>query len=214
MKKLLAEFLGTSFISMAVIGSAFMANSLSEDGLLKLLVNAIATTMALLVAISIFASISGAHFNPVVTISLALEKRINTSEVIPFIIAQISGALFGVLLANLMFQDSLIRISSVDRADPNNYLGELIATAVLVLLILISLAQGRAHAIAYLVPAWIGSAYFATISTSFANPAVTFARAFSDIGAGINLSSMGIFIIVQLLGGGLGVVTARFFSRK
>lgn len=214
MKKLLAEFLGTSFISMAVIGSAFMANSLSEDGLLKLLVNAIATTMALLVAISIFASISGAHFNPVVTISLALEKRINTSEVIPFIIAQISGALFGVLLANLMFQDSLIRISSVDRADPNKYLGELIATAVLVLLILISLAQERAHAIAYLVPAWIGSAYFATISTSFANPAVTFARAFSDIGAGINLSSMGIFIIVQLLGGGLGVVTARFFSRK
>lgn len=214
MKKLLAEFLGTSFISMAVIGSAFMANSLSEDGLLKLLVNAIATTMALLVAISIFASISGAHFNPVVTISLALEKRINTSEVIPFIIAQISGALFGVLLANLMFQDSLIRISSVDRADPNKYLGELIATAVLVLLILISLAQGRAHAIAYLVPAWIGSAYFATISASFANPAVTFARAFSDNGAGINLSSMGIFIIVQLLGGGLGVVTARFFSRK
>ncbi len=214
MKKLLAEFLGTAFISMAVIGSAFMANSLSEDGLLKLLVNAIATTMALFVAISIFASISGAHFNPVVTISLALEKRINKSEVIPFIIAQISGALFGVLLANLMFQDSLIRISSVDRADPNNYLGELIATAVLVLLILISLAQGRAHAIAYLVPAWIGSAYFATISASFANPAVTFARAFSDNGAGINLSSMGIFIIVQLLGGGLGVVTARFFSRK
>lgn len=214
MKRLVAEFLGTAVISMAVIGSSFMANSLSEDGLLKLLVNAIATTLALLVAISIFASISGAHFNPVVTISLAFEKQINKSEVFTYILAQLGGALFGVLLANLMFQDSLIRISSVDRADANNYLGELIATAVLVLIILMSLAQNRAHANAYLVPAWIGSAYFMTVSTSFANPAVTFARAFSDNGAGINLSSMGIFIFVQLIGGGLGVLAARFFSRK
>lgn len=199
---------------MAVIGSTFMATSLSDDSLVRLLINALATTLALFVAISVFASISGAYFNPVVTLVFAIEKKMNWSDVIPYILAQLSGGAFGVLLANLMFQGSILKVSAVDRADPKNYLGEIIATSVLVMLILISVAQNREHTIAYLVSAWIGSAYFTTVSTSFANPAVTFARTFSDNGAGINPQSMGIFIGVQLAGGILGLCLSRIFTQR
>lgn len=199
---------------MAVIGSAFMATSLSDDSLVRLLVNALATTLALFVAISVFASISGAHFNPVVTLVFAIENKNNWSDVILYILAQFSGGVFGVFLANLMFQGSVLKVAGMDRADLKNYLGEIIATSILVMLILISVTQNRAHTVAYLVPAWIGSAYFTTVSTSFANPAVTFARTFSDNGAGINPQSMGIFIAVQLAGGLLGLFLSRIFMQR
>lgn len=191
-----------------------MANDLSDDSLLQLLVNAIATSLTLLVVISILAPISGAHFNPVVTIALALEKKISWRLVPGYVVAQLSGGFVGVSLANLMFTNNLFELSSKDRALTANYLGELIATSVLVAIILMAIEQSRGNALAYLVPAWIGSAYFMTVSTSFANPAVTLARSFTDNFSGINPESAAIFIIVQLVGGGLGVLAARFFSRK
>jgi len=213
-RKWLSEVVGTALIVAAVVGSAFMANDLSDDSLLQLLVNAFATSLTLLVVISILAPISGAHFNPVVTIALALEKKISWRLVPGYVVAQLSGGFVGVSLANLMFTNNLFELSSKDRALTANYLGELIATSVLVAIILMAIEQSRVTALAYLVPAWIASAYFMTVSTSFANPAFTLARSFTDNFSGIDPESAAIFIFVQLIGGGLGVLAARFFSRK
>ena len=214
MKKWLAEALGTGLISLAVVGSAFMAISLSDDGLAQLLVNAIATVLALTLVIAIFAPISGAHFNPVVTLVLAIERKIASSEILSYISAQIVGGIFGVALANLMFESKLIVISSKTRAFGTHFLGELIATSILILVIMLTIHQQRTGVLHYLVPAWIGTAYFATVSTSFANPAVTISRVFTDNISGINPTSAFIFIGVQLLGGFLGLGIARALTKK
>ena len=214
MKIWLAEFLGTALITLAVVGSAFMAISLSDDGLVQLLVNAIATVLTLTLVIAIFAQISGAHFNPVVTLALAIERQIKSSEILSYISAQIIGGIFGVALANLMFESKLIVISSKSRAFGTHYLGELIATSILILVIMLTIYQQRTGALHYLVPAWIGTAYFATVSTSFANPAVTISRVFTDNFSGINPTSALLFVGVQLLGGFLGLGIAQVLSKR
>ena len=214
MKIWLAEFLGTALITLAVVGSAFMATNLSDDPLLQLLVNAIATVLTLTLVIAMFAPISGAHFNPIVTLILAFERKMKSSEILSYISAQIVGGIFGVALANLMFESKLIVISSKSRAFGTHYLGELIATSILILVIMLAIHQQRTGALHYLVPAWIGTAYFATVSTSFANPAVTISRIFTDNFSGINPTSALIFIGVQLVGGFLGLGIARALSKR
>ena len=214
MKRWLAEFFGTGLIVLAVVGSAFMATRLSDDELLQLLVNALVTVLILFLAISLFAPISGAHFNPVVTLVLALEGKVSWRSISTYFSAQFSGGFIGVLLANLMFADAMVEISTKNRSLTENYLGEIIATSVLVMIILVALAQDRSSTVAYLVPAWIGSAYFLTVSTSFANPAVTIARIFTSNFSGINITSAMIFIVCQLAGGLLGLGLARTLARK
>ena len=199
---------------MAVVGSASMATNLSDDALLQLLVNTIATVFVLVIAISIFSPISGAHFNPVVTLILALERKIKAREILPYLSSQVVGGIFGVLLANLMFEDTLISMSTKNRAIGSHYLGETIATLVLVLIILLAMNQQNTKALNYLVPAWIGSAYFATVSTSFANPAITLARTLTGNFSGINPTSALSFIVVQLVGGLCGLGIARILVRK
>ena len=214
MKRWNAEALGTALITMTVVGSAFMAANLTDDKALQLLINALATAMVLLVAIFLLTPVSGAHFNPVVTIIFLVTKKIKGNEAVSYISAQVIGGALGTILANLMFTNKAVVLSEINRASANNYLGELIATTILILIILLSIAQGRASAIPYLVPAWIGSAYFSTVSTSFANPAVTLARFLSANGSGINLSSALAFIAVQLIGGFFALALARVLANK
>jgi len=214
MKRWIAEALGTALITMTVVGSAFMAANLTDNKALQLLINALATAMVLLVAIFLLTPVSGAHFNPVVTIIFLLTKKIKGNEAVSYIAAQVLGGALGTILANLMFTSKAVVLSEINRASANNYLGELIATTILILIILLSIAQGRASAIPYLVPAWIGSAYFSTVSTSFANPAVTLARFLSANGSGINLSSALAFIAVQLIGGFFALALARVLANK
>lgn len=199
---------------MTVVGSAFMAANLTDNQSLHLLINAIATALVLYVAIYLFNPISGAHFNPVVTIIFAVTKKIKWKNSITYLSAQLIGGALGTIFANLMFARELIEISKINRSTSNNFLGELIATTILLLIILLTLEQGRGHAIPYLVPAWIGSAYFSTVSTSFANPAITIARSLSGNATGINLTSILPFIAVQLMGGFLALGLVRILANK
>ena len=188
-----------------VIGSGAMATNLSSDKGIELLINTVATVLALGILITLFAPISGAHFNPVVTLAELAKKRISIVASLGFVIVQVLGAVFGAIIANLMFKHPAIYMSQRVRSGGNLFLGEVIATAGLLMIIHIIGYQKRGYLAPILVAAWIGSAYFFTSSTSFANPAVTFGRAFSNTFAGIAMRSVPAFIYAQILGAALGV---------
>lgn len=206
MRRYFSEFLGTGLIALAVVGSGYMAASLSEDLLLQLLVNALATIFILGLSISLLAPIGGAHFNPVVTGTLALMNQFPKRDVLPYWIAQIIGGVSGTILANLMFTSSPIEISEKTRSSSLIFLGEIVATAILLLLILLLIKQGRTSVIPIAVSAWIGGAYFVTVSTSFANPAITIARTFTNNFTGIAPSSVALFIVAQIVGAALAAL--------
>jgi glycerol uptake facilitator-like aquaporin len=214
MRSYFSEFLGTGLIALAVVGSGYMAASLSEDLLLQLLVNALATIFILGLSISLLAPIGGAHFNPVVTGTLALMNQFPKRDVLPYWIAQIIGGIGGTILANLMFTSSPIEISTKLRGSSQIFLGEVIATAILLLLILLLIKQSRTSAIPIAVSAWIGGAYFVTVSTSFANPAITIARTFTNNFTGIAPSSVALFIVAQIVGAALGFLLAKGLTKK
>lgn len=205
MKKVFAEFLGTSLLVAIVVGSGIMATNLSQDIGVQLLINTISTVFGLAVLIQILGPISGANFNPVVTLIDVIQKRTNFLNLIQYGIAQIAGAITGAILANGMFSHSLIEISTKSRSGGNQYLGEIIATAGLILIINLLIHQEKMAVIPVIVASWIGSAYFFTSSTSFANPAVTIGRIFSDSFAGIAPGCVSKFIAAQLLGALIGL---------
>jgi glycerol uptake facilitator-like aquaporin len=208
MKKLLAEYLGTTFLVAIVVGSGIMATDLTKDVGLQLLINTIATVFGLAALILILAPISGAHFNPVVTLVDLIQGKNTVLLFIQYTIAQVLGAISGALLANAMFDHAIIEVATKVRTGSNLYLAEIVATAGLILVINLLVAQKNLTVIPAAVAAWIGSAYFFTSSTSFANPAVTIGRTFSDSFAGIAPSSAPAFIAAQILGAliGLGLV--------
>jgi glycerol uptake facilitator-like aquaporin len=189
-----------------------MATNLAADPAADLLINAVATGGALFVLISIFMSISGSHFNPVVTLVMLLQKSISSTLAIGYLVAQLFGAAAGAVLANLMFDNPAIELSAKLREGTNLYLGETIATFGLVLLILLLVAQQNQKLIPAAVSLWIVSAYFFTSSTSFANPAVAFGRSLSDTGSSIALASVPGFVAAQLLGGILAVIVFRILQ--
>ncbi len=191
-----------------------MADALAADATVGLLINALATGAVLFVLISLFAPVSGAQFNPIVTFVLLLKKAIGLGEAFVFVIAQVLGGFAGAVLANLMFTDSVLAVSSNQRAGLGIHLGEVVASFGLVLLILVLLQQHRSSLIPVAVPAWIIAGYFFTVSTSFANPAVTLGRAFSDTGSSIAWSSVPMFILMQFLGALLAMVTAYLLKPK
>lgn len=205
MKKLLGEFLGTLTLVAIVVGSGIMATSLSQDVGVQLLINTISTVFGLLVLIQIFAPISGAHFNPVVTMVDVIERRVSFLQFLQYTAVQILGAVSGAVLANAMFDHPLIETSTNLRAGGNLYLGEIVATAGLILIINLLIKQEKLMLIPAMVAAWIGSAYFFTSSTSFANPAVTIGRTLSDSFAGIAPSCAPRFIAAQILGALIGL---------
>lgn len=205
MKKLFSEFLGTLTLVAIVVGSGIMATSLSQDVGIQLLINTISTVFGLLVLIQIFAPISGAHFNPVVTMVDLIEGNVSFSQFIQYAVVQILGAVSGAALANAMYGLPMIEAATKLRSGGNLYLGEIVATAGLILIINLLVKQKKSMLIPAMVAAWIGSAYFFTSSTSFANPAVTIGRTLSDSFAGIAPSCAPRFIAAQILGALIGL---------
>ena len=206
-----AEVLGTGVLVAAVVGSGIMATDLTDDLALALLVNALSTVAALGVLIWALGPISGAHFNPAVTAVAWVRKEIRPSEGATYMVAQVAGAVLGVALANVMFDLPAWQASTNDRVALGALVGEVVATAGLLAVIGALTRTGRGHLGPILVPAWIGAAYFFTASTSFANPAVTIGRAFTDTFTGIAPASVAPFIAAQLVGAAVGALLTEFF---
>ncbi|GAA4571827.1 MIP/aquaporin family protein [Micromonospora coerulea] len=210
-RRLLAEFTGTALLVTAVVGSGIMATTLSPGDVgLQLLENSIATAFALAALILIFGPVSGAHFNPVVSAAdWFLGRRTGTGltgrDLSGYVAAQVAGAIGGSILANLMFDLTAVDFSAKDRIAGHLWLGEVVATTGLILLIFALARSGRAPVAPAAVGAYIGAAYWFTSSTSFANPAVTIGRAFSDTFAGIAPASVPGFVIAQLVGLAVGI---------
>lgn len=195
-----AEALGTGLLLAVVVGSGIMAERLAGGNLaLALLANAVATGCGLVALILMFAGVSGAHFNPVVSLALVIAGRLPPGQLGGYVVAQLLGGVLGVWTAHLMFAEPLLQWSSTARAGPALLWSEFVAAAGLVLLIL-SCLRHRAEAVPYAVAAYITAAYWFTASTSFANPAVTLARALSDTFAGIRPQDVPGFILAQVLG--------------
>jgi glycerol uptake facilitator-like aquaporin len=206
-RRALAEFLGTALLLVAVIGSGIAAERLSPgDTGLQLLENAAATAAALVAIILAVGSVSGAHLNPVVTLVDRLLGGLDTATTAVYVGAQVVGACVGAVVANLMFDLPAIDWSTTERSGGGLWLGELVATLGLVLVVFGTVRSGRTSAVPFAVGAYIGGAYFFTSSTSFANPAVTLARTLSDTFAGIDPSSVPAFVLPQVGGGILGLV--------
>jgi arsenate reductase len=212
LRRLAAEFLGSALLAAAVVGSGIAAERLSPNDVgLQLLENAFATALALPVLILLFIHISGAHFNPVVSLVDSAIGLRSWRDTVVYIPAQILGCIGGAVLANIMFGAAAVSWSTKDRLTAGTFLAEVVATAGLVLVIFALARTGRASVIPAAVGAYIGAAYFFTSSTSFANPAITVGRMFSDSFAGIAPSSSLGFIAAQLLGGGVGYLLVRYF---
>lgn len=213
-RRVLAEFLGTALLVMSVVGSGIMAQNLTNDVGLQLLANAIATGGALLGLITIFGPISGASFNPIVTIvGHFIDGGSKITTLISDVLAQFSGAVVGCVIANIMFAHPFIEKSMKIRTGGPTWFSEVVATVGLLLII-----WGGQHAkanVAALVAAWITGAYWFTSSTSIANPAVGFGRMFSDSFAGVAPASWPMFALMQIIGGlvGFGLITLLWPKR-
>lgn len=214
-RRLLAEGLGTALLVTVVVGSGIAAQRLSPDDVgIQLLENSTATVFGLGVLILVFGPVSGAHFNPVVSAAdWLLGRRTGTGlrgrDVAPYSVVQIVGGVAGAVLANVMYDLPAVQTSGNDRATWPILLAEVLATAGLVAVIFALVRSGRANLCAAAVGAYIGAAYWFTSSTSFANPAVTVGRVFSDTFAGIAPSSVAAFVGAQIVGAGLGVLVVR-----
>jgi arsenate reductase len=210
-RQALAEFVGTAMLLIAVIGSGIAAQTLSPtDPGLELLENATATGAALVAIILAVGPVSGAHLNPVVSAADALFAGLRPRALAAYVLAQTAGAIVGVIVANLMFSLPAVTLGTHVRGSPGLWLGEIVATFGLLLVIFGVTRSGRSAAAPFAVGAYITGAYFFTSSTSFANPAVTVARTLSDTFAGIAPSSVLPFVIAQLIGAALACTLARF----
>lgn len=209
-RQALAEFIGTALLVVAVVGSGIAASRLSPgDAGLQLFENAAATAAALVAIILAVGPVSGAHLNPAVTLAGVLWKGHTIAEGAVYIAAQIAGGVCGAVVANLMFGLSAFQISTKARNGSGLLLAEAVATFGLLLVIFGVVRSGREKAAPFAVGAYIGGAYFFTASTSFANPAVTIARMFSNTFAGIRPASVPGFVLLQLVGAGIAVAAIR-----
>jgi glycerol uptake facilitator-like aquaporin len=208
-----AEAVGTAFLLVSVVGSGIMGESLADgNAAIALLANSLATGAMLYVLIAVLGPLSGAHFNPAVTIAIWSMRDMNGARAITYMFAQIAGALVGVWLAHAMFDQPLLQVSQTARSSGGQWISEAMATFGLVGVILLSL-QHRPQAVAAIVGLYIGAAYWFTASTSFANPAVTFARAWTDTFAGITPMHVPIFIACQFAGALLALTALRHLRR-
>lgn len=208
-RQAMAEFAGTAFLLAAIVGSGIMAERLSTDPGLQLLQNAVATAGVLAAMILALGPVSGAHLNPVVTLADRVFGGLSSRQAVAYVLAQVSGGILGVVVANLMFGLPAITASTTSRSGPGLWLAETVATLGLLLVIFGLVRSGRTSAVAPAVGAYIAGAYYFTSSTSFANPAVTLARMGTDTFAGIAPASTPGFLLGQLAGTGLAVVAIR-----
>ena len=210
MRRLLAEGSGALLLAAAVIGSGIMAERLADGNTaVALLANTGATVAALAVLIAMFGPMTGAHFNPVITLVATAKRSLPVGEASAYIAVQVVGCCLGAILANVMFELPLLQFSSQARTGAAQWLSEVVATAGLVL---VAFTAPSVKEAAWRVPAWIGAAYWFTASTSFANPAITIGRTLTDTFTGIRpIDAVG-FILAQIAGGLLGLVATRVFQ--
>jgi glycerol uptake facilitator-like aquaporin len=201
------EFIGTMILAIAIVGSGHMAANLAQDGGVQLLINALATALGLAVVIKVGMKTSGAHFNPAVTLIMAILKKISNELAALYIAAQVLGAILGVGIANLIYDQIFLKQSTIIRDGSNLFFSELFATAVLVLIILTF--RKKDELIAIYVPIWIFGAILFTSSTSFANPAITIGRVFTNSFTGIALDSVLLFVVAQFIGALVGLIVAK-----
>ena len=208
-KIFLGEFIGSSFLVMVIVGSGIMAENLTNDNALRLTANTLATGAGLFVLITAFANISGAHFNPFVSLAMFLRKKITGKLLIIYIPAQILGCLLGVMLANVFFEHNILELSTKNRDGFHIFLSEIIATFGFIFIIFATLKDGKIT-IAASVASYIMAGYWFTSSTSFANPAVAIARTFTDSFTGINYMNTPTYILAEFL----GALIAVFLIKK
>lgn len=209
-RRLLAEALGSAFLAAVVIGSGIAAQQLSPGNVgLELFENAAATAVGLFAIILMFGAISGAHFNPIVSFVDAALGGLSWRDAAAYLPAQIAGCMAGAVVANLMFSRAALSISTKHRASGGHWLGEVVATLGLMLVIFALARTGRSRLAPAAVGAYIGGAYFFTSSTSFANPAIALGRMLSDTFAGIAPSSVPVYVSAEIVGGLLAVVLIR-----
>ena len=204
------EFFGTATLLIGVVGSSFMATNLTADKGLALLINAAVTAATLGIIIKVGASVSGAHYNPAVTFANVLLRKNSLALALQYLLAQVVGAICGVILANAMFSSKLVANSTIERSGTGLILAEVIATVGLVYLALTSNEKSAWK----LIPLWIFAAYFFTSSTSFANPAVTLSRVFTESGAGINSGSVLWFVLAQMVGALLATTLVKLEKNR
>ena len=205
----ISEFLGSCFLVMIIVGSGLMAENLTDDNAVRLLANTIATGAGLFVLIISFADISGAHFNPFVTLAMFFNKKIKSNVLITYISAQIIGCMVGVMIANIFFEHEFIELSTKSRDGINIFISEIIATFGLIFVIFATLKDGKII-IAISVATFISAGYWFTSSTSFANPAVSIARTFTDSFTGINYQSTPNYIVAEAI----GLILAIYIVKK
>ena len=211
--RLFAEFLGTALLVAVVVGSGIMVDTLTSDMAVALLLNQLATILALGVLVAQLLPISGAQINPAVTLTMMIRRTMTLPEGLGYIVMQVVGGVLGTIAAHAMFDRALIEVSTNERITPGTFLGEMITTTGLIALILTLIYQGKTSWLPLLVPAWIGAGYFFTSSTSFANPAVTIARGFTESFTGIAWTSVPWFIAAQVIGAVIALVLVYPFER-
>ena len=213
-RQLAAEYFGTLVLVMVVVGSGIMGTELSPDAGIALIINQISTSLALVLLILILGSVSGAHFNPVVSLFELLLKKLSVQHFFAYTSVQIFGAISGAVLANVMYGLGALQTSTKDRVSTGNGIGEIVATAGLITVIGVLVNRGQTNYIPAAVAAWIGSAYYFTSSTSFANPAVTIGRSFTNTFAGIAPNSILFFIVTQIAGLFLGMLIVNSLKEE
>lgn len=214
LRKLISECAGTALLVCVVVGSGIMGTQLSSDAGIALLINTASTVLALTLLILLLGPVSGAHINPAVSLVARIGGNQKSSETFAYVAAQVIGAIIGAIVANLMFALPAIQISNNARNSVGMLLGEVIATAGLITVIGVLSARNQTEKIPVAVASWIGSAYFFTSSTSFANPAVTIGRMFSDTFAGIAPVSVLPFITAQLVGAVIGIFIVKGIMKE
>lgn len=212
-RKLMVECIGTAFLVCTVVGSGIMAETLTDDVALALLGNTLPTGAILVVLITLFGPVSGAHFNPAVSIVFAVRRQLDRSVLAPYIGAQILGGILGTFAAHLMFEQQLLQFSTQVRFGPSQWFAEIVASFGLLLAILFGVRFAK-PAVPMLVGLYITAAYWFTASTSFANPAVAIARGLSDTFAGIRPIDVGPFIAAQLVGALLAAGFVAWFFKN
>jgi len=207
--KLISEFIGTMMLVATVIGSGVMAENLAGGNVaLALLGNTIATGAILFVIISAFGGVSGAHFNPVVTAVMLARREVTRSLALGYIIVQIIGGVCGTIMAHIMFELDIVQFSSNLRSGPEQYFSEIVATFGLLMTILMGVRY-KSEAVPAMVALYITAAYWFTASTSFANPAVTIARTFTDTFSGIHYGDTLLFIVAQFIGAFIALIVTK-----
>ncbi len=213
-RRLTVELVGTAFLVVVVVGSGIAAQRLSTDRGLQLLENSIATGAGLIALILAFGQVSGARFNPVVTLAAVADGDLRVGDAVPEVVVQVAGGIVGTITANLMFALPAVTWSTHVRSSGSLWLAEVVATFGLLTVILGVVRSKRAEMVPFAVGGYIAAAYWFTSSTSFANPAVTIARMFSNTFAGIKPTSVAAFVVAQLLGAALALALDRYLHAR